>query len=198
LFIAFNLPDAEKERIHDASARLRGALLPLRWVATDALHVTLLFLGEVDAPRTEELSGGLVEVGARHSPFGIELSRVGAFPNLRRPRVLWIGVRDDGSLRRIQEDVAATFERMGFALEARDYSPHLTIARVRNDARAPAFASLPALAAETAYESRLDVNTIDLMRSHLRREGARYERLAAVSLVPAATSPDGPSTSRRG
>ncbi|MGH7501868.1 MAG: RNA 2',3'-cyclic phosphodiesterase [Longimicrobiales bacterium] len=182
LFVAVNLPEAEKTRVHDATAVLREATLPFRWVNTDGLHLTLSFLGEVAETRAGELMMRLAESAGRHAPFPLRLSGLGAFPNLRRPRVLWIGVHDNGSLRRLQADVAAALETIGFAREEREYNPHLTLARAYNDVRAGAFAQLPALAETIGYEGMMNVSTVDLMRSHPGRAGARYERIGQAPL----------------
>jgi 2'-5' RNA ligase len=112
----------------------------------------------------------------------MQLGGVGAFPTLRRPRVLWIGVDAAGALVALQADVERSLEPLGFRPETRAYSPHLTVGRVERDARAAAFAGLETVARTIAYRSTVAIETVDLMRSHLSRAGARYERVAALPL----------------
>ena len=182
LFVAVNLPAAEQGRIRDATERLRDTALPFRWIAPEALHLTLSFLGEVAEQRMDELMTALGAVAIRHNPFAIRLAGIGAFPGLRRPRVLWLGVADDGSLARLQSHTAAALEPLGFPREQRAYSPHLTLARARSEARPGAFGTLAAAAEGVTHESVVEVNSIDLMRSHLGRSGARYEKIAGAVL----------------
>jgi len=182
LFVAVNLPAAEQGRIRDATERLRDTALPFRWIAPEALHLTLSFLGEVAEQRMDELMTALGAVAIRHNPFAIRLAGIGAFPGLRRPRVLWLGVADDGSLARLQSHTAAALEPLGFPREQRAYNPHLTLARARSEARPGAFGTLAAAAEGVTHESVVEVNSIDLMRSHLSRSGARYEKIASAVL----------------
>jgi 2'-5' RNA ligase len=182
LFVAVNLPAAEQERIRDATERLRDTALPFRWVAPEALHLTLSFLGEVAEQRIDELMKALGAVAMRYDPFAIRLAGIGAFPGLRRPRVLWLGVADDGSLARLQSATAAALEPLGFPREQRAYSPHLTLARARSEARPGAFGTLAGAAEQVTHESMVQVRSIDLMRSHLSRTGARYEKIADALL----------------
>lgn len=182
LFVALNLPETIRHDIRDATANLREERYPFRWIEGDALHLTLSFLGEVAETRVPELMSTLSTAATRHATFSFRLKGVGAFPNLRRPRVLWLGVENDGSLERLQDDVAGALEPLGFERERRAYSPHLTLARAKNDASPAAFASLAAGVADFEFERTVNVETIDLMRSHLSSAGARYERVGAAPL----------------
>lgn len=182
LFVAVNLPAGIKDEIGAATAPLRGAGYPFRWVDAEALHLTLSFLGEVAESRVETLRDALRAVALRHEPFVLGIGRIGAFPNLRRPRVLWMGTASAGELVRLQAETARVLEPLGYPPEERAYSPHLTLARARTDARPAAFASLESRAALIAYANEVRIDSLDLMRSHLSRAGARYERIGAAPL----------------
>lgn len=121
-------------------------------------------------------------VARRSGPFPIRLGAVGAFPNLRRPRVLWLGVSNDGALERLQSETASVLDPLGFPREQRAYSPHLTLARARNDAPRNMFAALATAVDGIAYQGIVQVKSIDLMRSHLGRAGARYEKIGGAEL----------------
>lgn len=191
LFVAVNLPAGLKHEIVAVTTPLRSAGDPFRWVDAEALHLTLSFLGEVAESRVETLMDTLRAVAMRHEPFVLAIGRLGAFPNLRRPRVLWMGTTGADALVRLQADTAAALEPLGFPPEKRAYSPHLTLARARNDARPAAFATLESRAARIDYENDASIESLDLMRSHLSRAGARYERIGAAKLGASVASSKG-------
>ncbi len=182
LFVALNLPEEERHKLHRATGLLRAAGLPVRWVAEDALHLTLQFLGDVHEAQLEDISEALESVSERHQALTLELRGIGGFPNLRRPRVLWVGIEAQPEVLAVQRDVSEALLALRFTPESRPYAPHLTIGRVQEGARAAAFAGLDALAGRLGYHASVAVPSVDLMRSHLQRSGARYERLLAATL----------------
>jgi 2'-5' RNA ligase len=156
--------------------------LPVAWVAPENFHLTLKFLGAVDEARVSSIVSRLQTVAAERAAFAVEVRGLGAFPSATRARVLWAGIADGGDMLR---DLAAaaddTLTRLGFPPEGRDFSPHVTVGRVRAPGRAPELAA--ALEAESGREfGRVEVREIALMRSHLSPRGARYTRLAALPL----------------
>ncbi len=187
LFVAINLPDEERVRLNDATARLRGAGLPVRWVSSDALHLTLEFLGEVADSRAAEIPSALERAASGHAPFDLVIGGLGAFPSVRNPRVVWIGIRPAPELLSLQRDVEAALAPLGFEPEARAFSPHLTIGRARQDARSRDFASFGRDVETMRYGATVTVRSVDLMRSHLGPAGARYERIAAAPFVVSST-----------
>lgn len=183
LFVALNLPVAERDRLQRAAGALRVAHLPVRWVQGDALHLTLKFLGEVPEQRAGEIEAGLDRVAGTVVPFELELRGLGGFPNLANPRVVWVGVHAPPELARLASGVEDAMAEMGFPREARPFTPHLTLGRAERDARASAFRGLARLAADFDFSARIPAHSIDLMRSHLSPRGARYERLHAAPLA---------------
>jgi RNA 2',3'-cyclic 3'-phosphodiesterase len=179
LFVAVNLPPETRRLLHQAVAPLRVLELPVRWVAEDALHLTLKFLGEVPAERLPELGEATASAAAAAEPFELRIAGLGAFPSLRRPRVLWAGIQATPPLAALQRRVEEAFADLGFPPEARDFAPHLTLGRVREGGGSPA---LERAAAGIRVESSVEVGSVDLMRSHLAASGARYERLIAAPL----------------
>jgi len=128
--------------LRDAGAPLRAALGPvasqLRWVDRDALHLTLRFLGEIapaEVARAAEAAGA---AAASAAPFSIALAGAGAFPSLREPRVLWVGIRDGAApLVTLARSLEAALIARRFPPEARPFQPHLTVARARAAGRLP-------------------------------------------------------------
>ena len=156
-----------------------------RWADPDGWHVTLAFLGAVDA---DALPGLLTSVSAEvggEAPFSVTAGGVGGFPSGRRARVLWYGVADpDGRLRSLAARVAAA----SGIVDAGPFRPHVTLARSRDRHGAP-----PPSAPEGAMrEGSVEVDRVTLLRSHLGRGPARYEALGDAPLmtaVPAAPVP---------
>lgn len=196
LFIAINLPPAERDRLQREAGVLRSARLPVRWVAADALHLTLKFLGEVADARVPRVEQALTHVAAAVPPLDLELRGLGAFPNLGNPRVVWVGVRAPDDLTRLASAMEDAMAELGFAREQRAFSPHLTLGRAERDAHPRDFRALAALAAEFTFRAEVRARSADLMRSHLSPRGARYERLLAAPLVGAGSGgePRGYST----
>jgi 2'-5' RNA ligase len=122
----------------------------------------------------EELSAGLGPAAARATPFTMQLAGFGAFPEIRRARVFWIGIHLSEALSTVQRNVQEALAERGFEPEARGFHPHLTVARAVRDAKRSDLTALAHEAALFSYRVEVHVRTIELMRSDLRRAGAIY------------------------
>ena len=183
LFVAINLPDALRQAVFDASAPLREAApRGVSWVAPERLHLTVKFLDEQPESVVDPLAASLAAVTARHPPLSLELEGLGAFPNFRRPRVVWLGVRPDPKLELLHHDVELGCARLGFEVEGRPFRPHLTLGRVRVDAPKESGRSLAAAARAVHFRERAAVSSLDVMRSDLAPGGSRYTVLARAML----------------
>jgi 2'-5' RNA ligase len=183
LFVAINLPDALRQAAFDASAPLREAVpRGVGWVVPERLHLTVKFLGEQPESVVDPLAAALAEVAALHSQLSLELEGVGAFPNFRRPRVVWLGVRPDPKLELLHHDVEVGCAGLGFEVEGRAFRPHLTLGRVRLGLTAESGRSLAAAARTVHFRERASVPSLDLMRSELAPGGSRYTVLARAML----------------
>jgi 2'-5' RNA ligase len=153
------------------------------WTAPDNLHVTVKFLGGVDEARLPEVRAALARA-ATVAAFEATVRGLGAFPSAARARVLWAGAPGSPAFVRLAEDVDRALAALGFVPEARGFTPHVTLGRVREPGRNPALAE--ALAAASTHEfGTLRVDRLSLMRSDLSPRGARYTELAALPLPPA-------------
>ena len=186
-FIAVKL----NEEAHLALRQVQGTLRKKpggqvgKWINPESIHLTLKFLGDVPATRIAEISEALKQACAGHGPFDLSLEGLGCFPNLRRPRVIWAGVGGDvRTLRRLQQDVEEAMNRLGYAPEERDFSPHLTLARVERNARPGDVEAVGQEVQRTILGeiARLRVEHVYLMRSDLRPAGAVYTELAVADL----------------
>lgn len=186
--MALNLPLPMREEIVRATAPLREAAPELAWIDAPRLHLTLKFLGEQPDGADGAVMEVLAEVAARHRPFVLDLNGIGAFPNFRRARVVWLGVAPEPRLELLQHDVERFCERIGHAVEGRPFRPHLTLARVRKPLPEETLRALARAARSVSHHTEVDVSSIDLMRSTLDRRGARYELVRALTLGTGTTS----------
>ena len=176
-FVAIPLSEALRAALRTAieSWRVDEDLQDLRWTEPDRWHVTVAFLGSIEAASVPEVTARLEAAASRHAVMQAATGGLGAFPSAAQARVAWYGIEDpEGGLARLGTDVA-----LALGLDAsRPYHPHLTLARARRqpvDLRSwLATASVP--------DGRLTVDRIELMRSHLGSGSVRYERLRAITL----------------
>jgi len=184
LFVAIELPGEVREALGRLQHELqRRGLEKLRWVRPEGIHLTLKFLGATPAQKVaaieEELRSAVKGIEAHE----VALGKLGTFGG-GRPRVLWVdltGELDAG--KRLQEHVEAATEKIGFPREARGWSAHLTLARVRPETAGEAAGALPsAIGAVKPAAGTIPVREVSLMRSTLRPSGAVYERVAAFPL----------------
>jgi len=184
-FVAIELPEAVKRELTRIQSQLKNAgNAPAKWVDPQGIHLTLQFLGDVDEiliPRVSEA----VRLGcAGSAPFGLALGGPGVFPNPARPRVVWVGLTGDlDSLNRLQQGIEVRLKDLGFTPEDRAFTPHLTLARVREEAAPPERQKLGKIVTEfKPAAAGFRVTEVSLMRSQLNPGGAIYTRLSAAEL----------------
>jgi 2'-5' RNA ligase len=182
LFLAINFPEAVRERIAEACAPLREAAPDVRWVNPALLHLTVKFFGDQPDDAVPVLHEAIANTAARHRPMELVLEHVGAFPNLRRPRVVWIGVEPSARLELLFHDTEIACERLGFPLEGKVFRPHVTIGRVRPGTAPDALRPLARAAADVQLQQSVYVETLDLMASDLSGSGPRFALLHAAPL----------------
>lgn len=185
-FIAFGLPAHIIQTIEALQQELKRDGLKLRWVRPKNIHLTLKFLGELPKDRIASVANAMTRAMQEQAPATLTLQGLGVFPNLRRPRVLWIGL--GGEVDRVGDIQGALEENLsaeGFERDHRPFRAHLTLARMpdRFDAR-----RLPlALEAAGDYDSQPFVcRELVLFKSDLRPRGAVYTSMAKVLLGNAA------------
>jgi RNA 2',3'-cyclic 3'-phosphodiesterase len=153
-----------------------------RWVRPEGSHLTLKFLGNVPAEKTQAIGASLAQASAGIAPFPLEVGQIGAFPSLRRARVLWLGLSGDlEALGKLQAAVERELAALGFPVENRPFHPHLTLARLEAGLPDALVRELLASPLTTSPEP-LPVNSFRLMRSEIQRGGAKYTSLADLLL----------------
>ena len=172
LFVAVDVPTAEHLRLDEALASLRRSLSAGRWISPESRHVTLKFLGWTAAEVVPAVRATVEKAARAQRPAALRLDGLGAFPSVRRARVLWVGLFDPtGLLTGLAADLEAALEPVGFSQEQRQFTPHLTLARFKAPVRLPA--ELPEIAPSEPFR----VDRVVLYRSRLHPQGARYEPL---------------------
>jgi 2'-5' RNA ligase len=183
LFLALELPPATADEIVAAIAPLRGdSQPPISWVPAHKLHLTLKFLGDADESRVAALVEAADQVAARHRPFEMKLAGVGAFPNFRRPRVVWMGVGSESRLELLHHDVEIAAADAGYEVEGRPFRPHITLARVRDPLSTDQARALARAARTIAFSAITPVDRLTLFDSATAGPGAHYRRLHAATL----------------
>ncbi len=188
LFIAINLPEGIRTTIHELVEELRIRNDPVRWITPSHIHLTLKFLGEVNPSLLDHVIGVIEETIPSYPTFELTLSDFGAFPNLRRPRIIWLGTKARNAptvLDSIYSDLEDGFDPLGFEREGRRFKPHLTIGRVkggRGRGRSRYYSMEDRFVGIEVQEDTFRVKSVELMESILRPSGAEYHIKSSVSL----------------
>jgi len=177
-FIAIDLDDPSRRAAAEVARALREG--PggdrVRWVRPENLHVTLRFLGDIEAARVPSLARALREALAGLCRFQMQLGRVGVFPSARRPRVVVVDVAPQEPLEQLAEAVERAVVESGLEPERRRFRPHLTLGRASGRSLPPVTAPV------TACGESLLVDEIVLFRSELKRSGAIHTPLERIAL----------------
>ncbi|MEZ4592285.1 MAG: RNA 2',3'-cyclic phosphodiesterase [Chloroflexota bacterium] len=180
LFIAIDLPEGVKDVLAETAVALAQNIphRAVRWVTRPQMHLTLRFLGDTAVSQLPTLQDELTQLATRYQPFQLRLRDVGAFPNQKRPRVVWAGLAGDlAPLQNLQAEIEDQVVALGWEREKRPFSPHLTLGRVQdaNAARGLNWAvKLEAV--------RFGVTAVQLVQSELRPSGAVYSLRHQVGL----------------
>jgi 2'-5' RNA ligase len=195
LFLALELEPATAGEIHAAVAPHRLTSAPpgtadsprsperaLAWVPAHKLHLTVKFLGDGDDARVAALAAATDRVAARHRSLDITLAGVGAFPNFRRPRVVWLGAEGESQLELLHHDVEVAAADLGYEVEGRPFRPHVTLARVRQPLSADQARALARAARAVTYSAIAFADRLTLFDSATGESGAHYRRLHVATL----------------
>ena len=176
LFAAIPVEGEGRAGLEAVLAALGPMGWPVRWTRPGQLHLTVKFLGEVEAARVAELTDAIGQASAGMAPLGFTLADLGAFPSMQRARVLWAGLEAEGALELMVDRVERGCHALGFAIEGRPFRPHVTLGRVKEHGHLPRDAG-DRLAELTPAGNFLGDRLV-LYHSHLGPGGPRYEPLA--------------------
>jgi 2'-5' RNA ligase len=185
-FIAIEIPPNIQAAIEKQTARLRQALgnETVRWIPAQNMHLTLKFLGDIASSHVDFLKQLLTREATLHSQFDLQIGGLGSYPTSRRPRILWVGLHIPAELVALQKSIEAGTTRLGYEQEERDFAPHLTIGRVRQNASP---ADLPKIRAamdniQLGNIGTARVDSVHLFKSELQPNGSVYTKLFSAPL----------------
>ncbi len=201
LFLAVPLPTPVVDKVSAVTSSLQEEGWPVRWTSAGNAHITLHFLGETEPERARLLDMSLAPVVAEHPAFDLRTADLGVFPTMKRPRVIWLGLYGPAHrLQTLRDAIGGLLGDFEFELDDKEFHPHITLGRVR-DTRNTSVHDLPAkirarieAAAESGEVTHKDplpipVREVLLVRSHLGKDGPRYETLSSYPLAPAIEKP---------
>jgi RNA 2',3'-cyclic 3'-phosphodiesterase len=184
-FIAVEIPGEIREAVGKAMAPLqKGIGSIVRWVPVENMHLTLKFLGDVSPTNIEMLSEMLRAESNLFHCFDLHLSGLGSFPNLKRPRVIYIGIQAPATLEALQRGIQSASRRLGYESEERGFSPHLTIGRVKQNVTSTEQQTIRRALEETRIDllGTARVDSVHLYKSDLKPTGSVYTRLYSAPL----------------
>jgi len=180
-FVAVELPEGIKNQIATVQADLKRIPAQVSWVKPGNIHVTLKFLGEVPENKIEEVFSA-TEAGCNGTKkFRMGLKGLGGFPNLQRPRVIWVGTSaGEKEITELQEKVEKEIEKIGFPREERKFTPHFTIGRIKIP---KGIEKLSEAVEKTEFSTpEFEVKEVVVMQSQLNPAGAIYTPLKKIAL----------------
>jgi 2'-5' RNA ligase len=187
-FIAIELSDEARAALADLQNHLKTVVPPhaVRWTAPASIHLTLHFLGDI-APEDVAIVTDVLRTAAATCPaFNLSLGGLGCFPNTRRPRIIWAGVSGQTDLLlELHRDLGEKLKVIGFSLDTRPYSPHLTLGRVKDGIPQRHITQLGQALGQAQGQAGqladLHVAEVSLMRSELKPAGAVYTQIASAA-----------------
>jgi 2'-5' RNA ligase len=184
-FIAVDLPDDVQDCLDTVSTQLKEQMgpVPVRWVPPENIHLTLKFLGDVSLANIDVLTELLELEAATLKPLVISIGSVGAYPKVRNPRVVWVGIEAPQELFALQRSIDSQLNRIGYSPENKPFSPHLTLGRVSRNATPQDVRKIGDVLAsqKIGFLGVARIRAIHLYRSDLKPSGAVYSKLFSAS-----------------
>jgi len=187
LFLAIDIPFRVRETITAIQNRLKTLGFKISLVRPGNIHLTLKFLGDIPLGEVANIKKSVSEAVDSISVFEVALDGVGVFPNLKKPRVLWVGLKDPHKhLNVLQENIDAKMMKLGFPRERKHFAPHLTLARIKH-AKGKIKESFEDLKREVESVPLMDaeffqVDSVRLIQSELTPKGSIYTVLEKFPL----------------
>lgn len=184
-FIALEIPNEIQQTVHKETAHLRSTTGPIvRWVPPGNMHLTLKFLGNISPANLDILTQMIRAEADSCQSFAMQVGGLGSFPSPKRPRVIYIGLRAPVELTALQHAIEGATTRLGYEPDSRDFSPHLTIGRVRQNIPASDQHKIRRALEEAQIDSlgTARVDSVHLYNSDLKPTGSVYTRVFSAPL----------------
>lgn len=181
-FIAVEIDPVNKQKLSSLISLLKQSNADIKWVNETQMHLTLKFLGNIEEKKVQQISAALKVIADNFSAFNMHFSKIGAFPNMTKPRVIWLGI-DKGadSLKLLNSKIEDELEKIGIEKERRAYAAHLTLGRVKSLKNISILANL---INETNFEAQGEtkIDELILFQSTLTPKGAIYTPISRFNL----------------
>ena len=181
LFVAIEIQEDIRAAISSLLKEFRAISPQTKWVRPENMHLTLKFLGETNPAKLDEVQSALRVIHLA-PPVTIEFRGLGFFPNAKRPRVFWAGIHGPATLARIAGEIDQALHKLGFPLEDRPFTPHLTLGRF-NDSFLPAALQAAVTQMAAASFGTFRAKEFHLIESKLKSSGAEYTTLQSFPFV---------------
>jgi 2'-5' RNA ligase len=181
-FIAIELPETIKSALAELQQELKRSEADIRWVKPENIHLTLKFLGNIEEKLVDDIVKAIETTCNKYPEFDLEIKGMGVFPNIKSPRVIWVGVNSSEILTDLQHNIESEMAALGFEPENRKFTPHLTLGRFKSSRGKEALLEDIKLHKDSKL-GLINVKSVYLMRSDLSPAGARYTRIAEISLM---------------
>jgi RNA 2',3'-cyclic 3'-phosphodiesterase len=190
IFVGIDFPESHRALLDDLLGIVSATDLPIRWIGANAAHLTLHFIGEVPVETAELLRLGFSGAAGGTHPFSLSVDGAGAFPNLDKPQIIWLGLAGEiATLRRLHRASETFLLDFDLDPEQRQFKPHITLGRTRQSLQSPEINELVRLMRSDEIQAKLTelaqpftVDNVTLYRSLLSHEGASHEVLATARL----------------
>ena len=181
-FIAIDVPPDVKNRLKSVSNRLGSLDLEARLAPISSLHLTLRFLGNIEECRIPRLGDAIRCCARQIGPFRLAVHNLGAFPNRKRPRIVWAGVAGDGELENLHHLLELELQQLGFDREKKKFRPHLTLLRLKSSRNLTRLSDFLDQEKDRTSPASFRVRQIHLYESRLHSTGARHGKLLTAGL----------------
>jgi 2'-5' RNA ligase len=176
-FLAIELPKGILNKIEEIELDLRSTHADVRWVNPEKIHLTLKFFGNIEESMIDSILKSIEEPTQNTNPFSLKVRGIGAFPNLKNPRVIWMGLVDGKEvLASFQKQIDNQLREIGFQPENRPFRPHLTLGRMKSSRGREELAGTMEKYKEEEFGD-LQVERVVLFKSDLRPTGPIYTAL---------------------
>ncbi len=181
-FIAIAVPELVLRSLEEIMAQLQGLNLQGRFAKTESIHLTLQFLGNIEEEQIPGIAQILEQAGMGVAPIDLKVGRLGVFPHLTHPRVVWIGVEPIDTLMKLQSKIQQDLAPLGFPKENRDFHPHLTLLRLKSRKNLRQLAQYMETDGPDLRAGVIQAEQIHLYQSILKPQGAEYLKLFTARL----------------
>jgi 2'-5' RNA ligase len=186
-FIAVDLPPSVLDTLEQITSQLQEKLpnTPVRWVDVQKMHLTLKFLGDISKENIGMVEKILLSEGAKRPVLEIGIGGIGAFPKMRHPRVIWIGVEAPPDLFDLRRGIEDGVARLGYNYDKYEFTPHLTLGRISRKASAKDVRTVGNVLHDfqVGFIGVARIEAVHLYRSDLQPDGAKYSCLYSAPLV---------------